>query len=240
METSEQLVQQEAAPEVTAPLCAAAVATHGPPPSSWRPTSSMRQQPAACPSVPEDREWTEERRFPKPGFFLSGNLWNLYLQSASTNPGPTGSFMRHVTAMKSPTNPTYVTTRQWPVPDVMHLRTEANFQNIAAHQAYLEMLQFEQNALRSWSNMVQDQIMGEAAQSGGNKRDKLKGTNAQDSQFFADFRRFLLIFAFPGNYSISGAQIFAGNRRFSQKTAGNRRKPQIFAETRLSHLVCPF
>ena len=60
-------------------------------------------------------------------------------------------------------------------------------------------------------------------QSGGNKRDKLKGTNAQDSQFFADFRRFLLIFAFPGNCSISGAQIFAENRRKPQKTAGNRR-----------------
>ena len=76
--------------------------------------------------------------------------------------------------------------------------------------------------------------------SGGNKRDKLKGTNAQDSQFFADFRRFLLIFAFPGNCSISGAQIFAENRRKPQISAENRRKPQIFAETRLSHLVCPF
>ena len=65
---------------------------------------------------------------------------------------------------------------------------------------------------------------------GGNKRDKLKGTNARDSQFSADFRRFLQIFAFPGNYSILGAQIFAENRR----------KPQIFAETPLSHLVCPF
>ena len=70
--------------------------------------------------------------------------------------------------------------------------------------------------------------------SGGNKRDKLKGTNAQDSQFFADFRRFLLIFAFPGNCSISGAQIFAENRRKPQIFAENRRKPQIFAETRLS------
>ena len=76
--------------------------------------------------------------------------------------------------------------------------------------------------------------------SGGNKRDKLKGTNAQDSQFFADFRRFLLIFAFPGNYSSSGAQIFAENHRKPQIFAENRRKPQVFAETRLSHLVCPF
>ena len=76
--------------------------------------------------------------------------------------------------------------------------------------------------------------------SGGNKRDKLKGTNARDSQFFADFRRFLQILAFPGNYSISGAQIFAENRRKPQIFAENRRKPQIFAETPLSHLVCPF
>ena len=67
------------------------------------------------------------------------------------------------------------------------------------------------------------QTRGGVQKSGGNKRDKLKGTNARDSQFFADFRRFLQIFAFPGNYSISGAQIFAGNRRFSQETAGNRR-----------------
>ena len=41
---------------------------------------------------------------------------------------------------------------------------------------------------------------------------------------------FLLIFAFPGNSSILDAQICAGNRR----------KPQRFAETPLSHAVCPF
>ena len=54
--------------------------------------------------------------------------------------------------------------------------------------------------------------------------DKLKGTNGAK---FAVFRRFSLI---PGNYSISEAQIVAENRR----------KPQIFAETGLSHVVCPF
>ena len=52
--------------------------------------------------------------------------------------------------------------------------------------------------------------------------------------------RILLIFGFPGNYSISGAQNFAENRRKPQNFAENRSKPQIFAETRLSHLVCPF
>ena len=40
METAD-LAQQEAAPELTAPLCAAAVAMHDPPPSTTRPTSSM-------------------------------------------------------------------------------------------------------------------------------------------------------------------------------------------------------
>ena len=59
------------------------------------------------------------------------------------------------------------------------------------------------------------------------KRDKLKGTNGpQFAVFPADSRRFLQIFAFPVNYRISEAQIFAGNRRFSQKTAGNRRLSQ--------------
>ena len=82
----------------------------------------------------------------------------------------------------------------------------------------------------SLKKTIQEIHVDQRVVSGGHKRDKLKGTNAQDSQFSADFRRFLLIFAFPGNYSISGAQIFAENRR----------KPQIFAETPLSHLVCPF
>ena len=45
------------------------------------------------------------------------------------------------------------------------------------------------------------------------------------------FRRFSLfclqIFAFPGNCSISEAQIFAGNRRFSKKTADFRRNPFV-------------
>ena len=41
-------------------------------------------------------------------------------------------------------------------------RGEANLENIAAHQRYLEKLQFEMNTLRSWSNIIQDQIMGEA------------------------------------------------------------------------------
>ena len=56
--------------------------------------------------------------------------------------------------------------------------------------------------------------------------------------FFADFRRFLLIFAFPGNYSILGAQIFAGNRRISQQTADFCRNP--FVPFSLSLLVPPY
>ena len=46
---------------------------------------------------------------------------------------------------------------------------------------------------------------------------------------FAVFRRLSLIFASPGVYSMWEAQIYAENRR----------KPQNFAETRLSHLECP-
>ena len=56
---------------------------------------------------------------------------------------------------------------------------------------------------------------------GGNKRDKLKGTNARDSQFFVDFRRFLQIFAFPGNCSISGCA------DFRRETADFRRNPFV-------------
>ena len=55
------------------------------------------------------------------------------------------------------------------------------------------------------------------------------GQTEPNSQFFADFRWFLLIFAVPGNYITSRAQIFAENRRKPQIFAGNHRKPQIFA-----------
>ena len=62
----------------------------------------------------------------------------------------------------------------------------------------------------------------------GIKWDKLNGTN---------FRRFLRIVAFPRNYSILEAQVFAGNYRFSQKTADFRRNP--FVPFSLSLLVPP-
>ena len=73
--------------------------------------------------------------------------------------------MRHVTATLSPTNPSYVTTRQWPVPSINQLRTEAILENIAAHQAYLEKLQFESEHSKvmgyTWCKI---EYMGEAAQ----------------------------------------------------------------------------
>ena len=71
------------------------------------------------------------------------------------------SFLRHVTSMQSPTNPSYAATGRCPVPDVQFFRTEATLDNIAAHQTYLEKLQFEHNNFRSWSNMVQVQTAGE-------------------------------------------------------------------------------
>ena len=70
----------------------------------------------------------------------------------------------HVTSMQSPTNPSYAATGGHLVKDVQYLRTEPTLDNIAAHQACLEKLQFEHKTLRSWSNMVQDQIAGEAQQ----------------------------------------------------------------------------
>ena len=88
----------------------------------------------------------------------------LIFQPCLLFPGPLGSFMRHVTTMKLPTNPSYVTTLQLPVNSSTQLRTDRTFENIAAHQAYLERLQLEQNTLRSWSNMIQDPRMGEADQ----------------------------------------------------------------------------
>ena len=60
-------------------------------------------------------------------------------------------------------------------------------------------------------------------QSGGNKRDKLKGTNARDSQFFADFCRFSLFLGITAFRGRRFSQKTTGIRRFSQKTAGNRR-----------------
>ena len=61
--------------------------------------------------------------------------------------------------MQSPNVPNYVTTQRYPVARIGHLRTEPTFENIIAHQSYLEKLQFEQNSVRCWSNAIQDQIM---------------------------------------------------------------------------------
>ena len=121
-------VQQHAAPEDTAPLCAAAVAMHGPPPMS-----NFRRQPAACPAVFEERHWqenlAEKTSYPNPGFHMSGNLWNLDIADRSTKPAPLASFLRHVTSMP---NQTYSSTDRHPVTDIQHLRTEPTLDNIAA------------------------------------------------------------------------------------------------------------
>ena len=39
---------------------------------------------------------------------------------------------------------------------------EPSLKNIAAHQRYLEKLQFEANTLRMWYNGLQDEIMEES------------------------------------------------------------------------------
>ena len=73
--------------------------------------------------------------------------------------------------------------------------------------------------------------------SGGNKRDKLKGTNARDSQFSADFRRFSLFLGIPAFQRRRFSQKTAGNRRFSQEIADFCRNP--FVPCSLSLLVPP-
>ena len=134
--------------------------------------SNPRPLSAACPTISEEGQWqkepAEEATYPYPGYHVSGNLWNLDIADKASKLGPMAScFLHRVTSMQSPTNPSYgcyAATGQFPVPDVQFLRTEPTLDNVAAHQAYLEKLQFEHNTLRSWSNMVQDQTAGEAQQ----------------------------------------------------------------------------
>ena len=92
------------------------------------------------------------------------NFWNVDIQSRASKPGPMASSLRHVTSMQSPNTPSYKDIRIRPTANVRDLRGEASLENVAAHQRYLEKLQFEMNTLRSWSNSIQDQIMGEAHQ----------------------------------------------------------------------------
>ena len=54
--------------------------------------SSYKQSAAACPTVPEGREWTEAPQeeevptFPRPGYHVSGNLWNIDIEDRSHSP----------------------------------------------------------------------------------------------------------------------------------------------------------
>ena len=63
-------------------------------------------------------------------------------------------------------------------------------------------------------------------------QNKPKGTNRAHTLIFADFRHFLQ------KQSIWETQLFAENRRSSQKTAENQRNPQKTADRRLSLLIC--
>ena len=157
---------QEEPQHADQPFCAAAVMMHGPPPmrqSGYRPS-------AACPTVLEGRQLREAPQqdevpqFPMQGYHESANLWNLDIPSRALKPGPMASFLRRVPSMESPNNPSYAESRIEPVLDVRDLRREAALENVAAHQRYLEKLQFGMNTLRSWSNSIHDQIMGEAQQ----------------------------------------------------------------------------
>ena len=57
----------------------------------------------------------------------------------------------------------------------------------------------------------------------GNEKGQTNWTNGAE---FAVFSQILLIFAFPGKYNISEAQIFAETRRKPRIFAENHRKPQ--------------
>ena len=72
------------------------------------------------------------------------------------------SFLRHVSTMESPDNPSYLSSGPQPVDDVRDLRREATLENLADLQRYLEKLQFESTTLRMWYNGLQDQIMDES------------------------------------------------------------------------------
>ena len=89
---------------------------------------------------------------------------DLDLPTVSSIPGPLGSFTRHVTTVHSLNVPNYVTTARFPVDNITQLKTDPTFENIVAHQSYLDKLQFGQHSMRSWSNMIQDHIVGEADQ----------------------------------------------------------------------------
>ena len=76
--------------------------------------------------------------------------------------GPMASFLRHVATAQSPDNPSYANSGPLPVREVRDLQKEATLENVAAHQRYLEKLEFELNTLWLWSNSIQDEIMEEA------------------------------------------------------------------------------
>ena len=157
MDTSVPPPQREARPEETAPLCAAAAAMHPLPqsssPSIFPSSSGMRESSMVCPSVPaEHPAQAGPDHFPVPGEYVPSNQWNISILKRHI-PGPLGSFLRHATTTQSPLVPNYVTTQRYPVPRVGNLRTKPTYENIIAHQSYLEKLQFEQNSLRCWSNI---------------------------------------------------------------------------------------
>ena len=76
--------------------------------------------------------------------------------------GPMASFLRHVSTMESPDNPSCLNNDPQPVDHIGDLRREATLENLAEHQRYLEKLQFESTTLRLWCNGLQDQIMDES------------------------------------------------------------------------------
>ena len=144
------------------PMCAATAMMPGipsGPASSW--------QSAACPCIHEHHPWAppameEELILPSPGYRVAANPWNLDIMERARTPGPMASFLRQVSTMESPDNPSYLNNGPPPADDIRDLRREATLENLADLQRYLEKLQFESTTLRMWYNGLQDQSMDES------------------------------------------------------------------------------
>ena len=63
----------------------------------------------------------EEVILPAPGYRVPANLWNLDIMDRAHTPGPMASFLRHVSTMESPDNPSYLNNGPQPVDDIRDL-----------------------------------------------------------------------------------------------------------------------
>ena len=176
--------QQQAPPADAAPLCATAAAMHpalkASSPSIFASSSPFATEPSKPTTTTNDELPKCSRRRDAdahahaassqrtvPGQCASGNLWNHSCEERDI-PGPEsrsiGIFLEAHAKYVESECAQLCDSAQVPLYHVSDLRQEPTVDNIIAHHLYLDYLQHEQNNLRCWSNMIQDQIMGEAQQ----------------------------------------------------------------------------